>query len=82
MLQFGECGGSCVNHCHNTVHEDFALLMRIQLLMGERTVVRNILNPTVFATPEILPEGDPRQRPDLIVPKAPYLQFVGEDLRT
>ena len=32
QIQFGEYGGSYVNHCHNTVHEDFALLMRIQLL--------------------------------------------------
>ena len=34
QIQFGEYGGSYVNHCHNTVHEDFALLMRIQLLNG------------------------------------------------
>src|SRR5262249_3468763 len=32
QVQFGEYGGSYVNHCHNTVHEDFPLLMRIQLL--------------------------------------------------
>ena len=31
QVQFGEYGGSYVNHCHNTVHEDFAMLMRIQL---------------------------------------------------
>ena len=24
QIQFGEYGGSYVNHCHNTVHEDFA----------------------------------------------------------
>ena len=30
QVQFGACGGSYVQHC-NTVHEDFALLMRIQL---------------------------------------------------
>ena len=34
QVQFGEYGGSYVNHCHNTVHEDFAMLMRIQLLTG------------------------------------------------
>src|SRR6185503_125280 len=34
QIQFGEYGGSYVNHCHNTVHEDFALLMRIQLLVS------------------------------------------------
>ena len=39
QIQFGEYGGSYVNHCHNTVHEDFALLMRIQTLIGERTVI-------------------------------------------
>ena len=26
QVQFGEYGGSYVNHCHNTVHEDFAML--------------------------------------------------------
>src|SRR5215472_13377907 len=68
QIQFGEYGGSYVNHCHNTVHEDFALLMRIQLLSGvpgsPQTMVTPTPNPTpdgvVFTTPEILPEGDPR----------------------
>ena len=36
QIQFGEYGGSYVNHCHNTVHEDFAMLMRIQLLRQSR----------------------------------------------
>ena len=31
QVQFGEYGGSYVNHCHNTVHEDFAMLMRLQI---------------------------------------------------
>ena len=73
QVQFGEYGGSYVNHCHNTVHEDFALLMRIQLLTGvagsPQTSVTATPNPTpdgvFFTTPEILPEGDPAQRPDL-----------------
>ena len=68
QIQFGEYGGSYVNHCHNTVHEDFALLMRIQLLTGvpgsPQVAVTATPNPTpdgvVFTTPEILPEGDPR----------------------
>jgi FtsP/CotA-like multicopper oxidase with cupredoxin domain len=66
QVQFGEYGGSYVNHCHNTVHEDFALLMRIQLLSGAgpQVAVTPTPNPTpdgvVFTTPEILPEGDPR----------------------
>ena len=69
QVQFGEFGGSYVNHCHNTVHEDFAMLMRIQLLTGvagsPQVAVTctpipsedGILN---FTTPEILKEGDPR----------------------
>jgi FtsP/CotA-like multicopper oxidase with cupredoxin domain len=66
QIQFGEYGGSYVNHCHNTVHEDFALLMRIQLLSGAgpQVAVTPTPNPTpdgvYFTTPEILPEGDPR----------------------
>src|SRR5262245_22327758 len=68
QIQFGEFGGAYVNHCHNTVHEDFALLMRIQLLTGvagsPQAAVTPTPNPTpdgvVFTTPEILPEGDPR----------------------
>jgi FtsP/CotA-like multicopper oxidase with cupredoxin domain len=66
QVQFGEYGGSYVNHCHNTVHEDFALLMRIQLLSaaGPQVAVTPTPNPTpdgvFFTTPEILPEGDPR----------------------
>ena len=67
QIQFGEYGGSYVNHCHNTVHEDFALLMRIQLLNGvagtPQAAVTATPNPTpdgvFFTTPEVLPEGDP-----------------------
>jgi FtsP/CotA-like multicopper oxidase with cupredoxin domain len=71
QIQFGEYGGSYVNHCHNTVHEDFAMLMRIQL-MGDplnpnvRSAITDTPNPTPdgveYTTPEVLPEGDPRPR--------------------
>jgi FtsP/CotA-like multicopper oxidase with cupredoxin domain len=68
QVQFGEYGGSYVNHCHNTVHEDFAMLMRLQLLTGvpgsPQVAVTQTPIPTpdgvIFKTPEILPEGDPR----------------------
>ena len=68
QVQFGEYGGSYVNHCHNTVHEDFAMLMRIQLLTGVAGSPQTAVTPTplpskdgvTFMTPEILPEGDPR----------------------
>jgi hypothetical protein len=48
------------------VHEDFAMLARIQLLgaAGAQVAVTPTPNPTpdgvFFTTPEILPEGDPR----------------------
>ena len=65
-MQFGEYGGSYVQHCHNTVHEDFAMLMRIDLLKEGSTFAA--VSPTpiptpdgvVFGSPEILREGDPR----------------------
>ena len=66
QIQFGEYGGSYVNHCHNTVHEDFAMLMRIQLLAGAGRAGRSHADAqpdpdgVYFTTPEILPEGDPR----------------------
>ena len=67
QVQFGEYGGSYVNHCHNTVHEDFAMIQRIQLLGNAGTpqaAVTLTPNPTrdgvYFSSPEILPEGDPR----------------------
>lgn len=66
QVQFGEYGGAYVNHCHNTVHEDFAMLARIQLLGRTGTpqaMVTPTPNPTpdgvVFTTPEVLPEGLP-----------------------
>jgi FtsP/CotA-like multicopper oxidase with cupredoxin domain len=67
QVQFGEFGGSYVNHCHNTVHEDFAMLFRYQLLAarGVQVAITPTPNPTpdgvYFTTPEILPEGDPRR---------------------
>ena len=68
QIQFGEYGGSYVNHCHNTVHEDFAMLMRIQLLTGVAGSPQAFVTPTpnpsedgvTWTTPEILKEGDPR----------------------
>lgn len=68
QVQFGEFGGAYVNHCHNTVHEDFAMLARIQLLTGvagsPQTKVTPTPNPTpdgvFFTTPDILPEAVPK----------------------
>jgi manganese oxidase len=67
QIQFGEYGGAYVNHCHNTVHEDFALLMRIQLLNGfagtPQAGVTRTPNPSpsgvTYTDPIILPEAVP-----------------------
>ncbi|HET7882812.1 MAG TPA: multicopper oxidase domain-containing protein [Acetobacteraceae bacterium] len=65
QVQFGEYGGAYVQHCHNTVHEDFAMLMRIQILNGiagtPQAVITQTPNPTpdgvVFTTPDVLKEA-------------------------
>lgn len=31
QVQFGEYGGAYVSHCHNTVHEDSAMIMRFDI---------------------------------------------------
>ncbi|MFT5511301.1 MAG: hypothetical protein ACI89J_004402, partial [Hyphomicrobiaceae bacterium] len=68
QIQFGEFGGAYVSHCHNTVHEDFAMLLRFDVLKDDDSIHAAIVptpNPTpdgvTFLTPEILPEGDPRK---------------------
>jgi FtsP/CotA-like multicopper oxidase with cupredoxin domain len=76
QVTFGEYGGAYVNHCHNTVHEDFAMLLRYQLLtpppgdpnfhgQPHYNVTQTPIpsaNGVTWKVPEILPEGDPRPR--------------------
>lgn len=67
QVRFSEYGGAYVQHCHNTVHEDFAMLMRLDLLTNPdgrpQAAIIPTPNPTpdgvTYVTPEILPEGDP-----------------------
>lgn len=69
QVRFGDMGGSYVTHCHNTTHEDFAMIMRMQVLAAPGTPQSQI-TPTpiptpdgvMWKTPEILPEGDPRPK--------------------
>jgi FtsP/CotA-like multicopper oxidase with cupredoxin domain len=69
QVQFGEYGGAYVSHCHNTMHEDFAMLMRIQFLTGITGSPQAFVTPTpnpspdgvVFTTPEILSGGSSRR---------------------
>ncbi len=67
QVTFGDFAGAYVNHCHNTVHEDFAMLMRVHVLSltGTHSAIAPTPNPTpdgvFFTTPEVLKEGDPRR---------------------
>ncbi|WP_088348605.1 MULTISPECIES: multicopper oxidase domain-containing protein [Rhodomicrobium] len=72
QIRFSEFAGAYVTHCHNTVHEDFAMLMRYQILKDDNgtgdpfIAISPTPNPredgVEYLTPEILPEGDPRRR--------------------
>ena len=61
QVRFGEFGGSYIAHCHNTVHEDFAMAARVQLINA--TTGRGSITPTpnptpdgvVFTNPTVLP---------------------------
>ncbi len=54
---FGEFGGAYVNHCHNTVHEDNAMLMRYDLIKGNSNAGIEAVHVTVLPTPDPRPEG-------------------------
>ena len=58
QVAFGEFGGAYVNHCHNTVHEDNAMLMRYDLIRGDSNAnaIDNV-HITVLPTPDPRPEG-------------------------
>ena len=66
QVQFGEFGGAYVNHCHNTVHEDWAMLLRYDISMGHYRVWPTPI-PTpdgvTYRDPEVLPEADPNFQP-------------------
>ena len=53
QVRFGEFGGAYVNHCHNTVHEDSAMLLRYDVLSDKPGDV----HVTVLPTPDPRPEG-------------------------
>ncbi|MBX2855211.1 MAG: multicopper oxidase domain-containing protein [Rhodobacteraceae bacterium] len=66
QVTFGDFGGAYVSHCHNTIHEDFAMLIRWDLL-AENGSLHDAIVPTPYPSedgctyiqPEILPEADP-----------------------
>jgi FtsP/CotA-like multicopper oxidase with cupredoxin domain len=58
QVTFGEFGGAYVNHCHNTVHEDNAMLLRYDIIRGNSnaTGIEDV-HITVLPTPDPRPEG-------------------------
>ena len=67
QVQWGEFGGAYVNHCHNTVHEDWAMLLRYDIPNKQYRVW-----PTPVPTPDgvtyMMPEELPEASPNFIKP--------------
>jgi FtsP/CotA-like multicopper oxidase with cupredoxin domain len=58
QVNFGEFGGAYVNHCHNTVHEDNAMLLRYDIIRGNSNANGiDDIHVTVLPTPDPRPEG-------------------------
>ncbi|MBI2319045.1 MAG: multicopper oxidase domain-containing protein [Betaproteobacteria bacterium] len=58
QVAFGEFGGAYVNHCHNTVHEDNAMLLRYDVIRGNSNATNiDDVHTTVLPTPDPRPEG-------------------------
>ncbi|MBI5068405.1 MAG: multicopper oxidase domain-containing protein [Deltaproteobacteria bacterium] len=58
-LQFREFSGTFVEHCHNTVHEDHAMLLRWDVNGGPTPLPNPVSTPAgcTFVPSELLPEG-------------------------
>jgi FtsP/CotA-like multicopper oxidase with cupredoxin domain len=52
QVRFGEYGGAYVKHCHNTLHEDFAMILRMQLRTGLPGTPQAGITPTPNPTPD------------------------------
>ena len=63
-LQFRDWGGMFMEHCHNTVHEDNAMLLRWEIDDGGAPFLRPL------PTPVPTPQGVNFQAPDDILPTA------------
>lgn len=63
-IQFRDWGGMFMQHCHNTVHEDHAMLMRWEINNGGAPFVRPL------PTPIPRPQGVTFRAPDEVLPNA------------
>ena len=63
-MQFRDWGGMFMEHCHNTVHEDNAMLLRWEIDDGGAPMLRPL------PTPCPSPTGVTFQSPDEVLPTA------------
>ncbi len=75
QVRFGEFGGAYVAHCHNTTHEDFAMLMRYQLLTPPPP---DPDNPPEGFQPHWVPTRTPIPTPDGVIWKDPEILPEGD----
>ncbi len=66
QVRFGEFGGAYVNHCHNTVHEDFAMLLRYQILTDKDNPKSSNVHVDIIPTPIPTPDGCTYMTPDVL----------------
>ena len=66
QVRFGEFGGAYVNHCHNTVHEDFAMLLRYQVLTDKDNPKSSNVHVDIIPTPIPSPDGCTYMTPDVL----------------
>ncbi|NOT23885.1 MAG: multicopper oxidase domain-containing protein [Nitrospiraceae bacterium] len=66
QVRFGEYGGAYVNHCHNTVHEDFAMLLRYQILTDKDNPNSSNVHVDIIPTPLPTPDGCTYMTPDVL----------------
>ena len=66
QVRFGEYGGAYVNHCHNTVHEDFAMLLRYQILTDKDNPKSSNVHVDIIPTPIPSPDGCTYMTPDVL----------------
>lgn len=72
QIEFGEYGGAYVTHCHNTVHEDSAMLMRFDILTDPNNPNTSQTHVSVIPTPNPTPEGVTYEMPELVPEGNPF----------
>ena len=72
QVTFSEFGGAYVNHCHNTVHEDNAMLMRYDVLTDPNNPNTSQTHASIIPTPDPKPEGVTYRTPEILPEGNPF----------